>query len=58
MNALRGRIGSLRKQTGSGHIVPSGNVLHETDRLEREILRKLPQGSQDPAAQEYCRFLV
>ena len=58
MSALRARIDLLSKRTGSEPVHPSGNLLQETDRLEREILHKLPEGSQNPVAQEYCRFLV
>lgn len=58
-NALNERVKRMSGSTGIPAENYSGNLLHETDRLEREILSNFaPFKILDPISQEYCRFLI
>jgi Protein of unknown function (DUF3376) len=57
--AMNERVKRMSGSTGIPARGYSGNLLHETDRLERELLSNFaPFKILDPISQEYCRFLI
>jgi patatin-related protein len=57
--AMNERVRRMSGSTGIPAEGYSGNLLHETDRLEREILSNFaPFKILDPISREYCRFLI
>ena len=59
MSIMRQRICSAAKNDGTVGLPPAGNLLAETDRSEREALKRFaPLGLNDPVCEEYARFIV
>lgn len=56
MTALRSRMEGMAGADGSAPAPAAGNLLHDLDRQEREILQLLPPG--DVIRVDYCRFIL